>query len=55
MGSNTVTEQMVLIKPDDVNDYYDRWHHKGTCIGYGTGSSISFMLADFISAGFNDG
>ena len=55
MGGNAVTEQIVLIKPDDVDNYYDRWHHKDTHIGYGTGSSVSFILADFISAGFNDG
>jgi hypothetical protein len=57
MGGNAVTEQMALIKPDsdDIDNYYDRWHHKDTRIGYATGSSVSFMLADFVSAGFDDG
>jgi len=57
MGSNavTVTEQMALIKPDDDDDDYDRWYHKDTRVVYGTGSSLSLMLADFVSAGFDDG
>jgi len=56
MGGNavTVTEQMALIKPDDVDDDdYDRWYHKDTRVMYGTGSSVSLMLADFVSAGFD--
>jgi len=59
MGGNAVTvtdSQMALIKPDDVDDDdYDRWYHKDTHVMYGTGSSVSLMLADFVSAGFDDG
>jgi hypothetical protein len=51
MGVN-VAKQMALIKPDDV---YDRWYHKDTRVKYGTGSRVTFMLAVFVSAGFDNG